>query len=134
MSAAVSALRGSMRISSGPLRIMLKPRSAFSSWRDETPRSRSAPPICRNAQLIENLVGVAEICLAQGDAPADVRELFARVLDRVRILIERQHVRAGLQNRFGVSAAAAGSIDNERARSWREQFDRLPARAPDDDK
>src|SRR6266404_6139047 len=45
MLAAVTTFCGSIRISSGPFRITLKPRCAFSSCRDDTPRSRSAPPI-----------------------------------------------------------------------------------------
>ena len=72
-------MRGFIRMSSGPLRIMLKPRSAFSSWREETPRSRSAPPIFCNSELVENFIGVAKIRLTQSDPTAEMRQLLARV-------------------------------------------------------
>ncbi len=54
-----------------------------------------------------------------------MREFFACMRDRFRILIERKHVGASLQNGFGVTAAAAGCIDNQRAGTRREQFDRF---------
>ena len=76
-----------------------------------------------NAELVENFIGVAEVCLMQREAAAVGRECFARLRDRVRVLIERQYIGACFQNGFGVSAAADCSIDNQRARMWREQLD-----------
>ena len=48
-----------------------------------------------------------------------------RKLDRVRILIERQHVGAGAQNRLGVAAAAAGRRRRMSDPARREQLDCL---------
>ena len=62
------------------------------------------------------------------------REPLAGVLDRVGILIEGQNIGAGPQNLLGMSAAAAGGVDDQRAGARREQLDRFRARAPDDDK
>ena len=45
---------GSIRMSSGPSRMKLKPRSASSSCGDETPRSKSNPSTCRRGFLSLN--------------------------------------------------------------------------------
>ena len=80
------------------------------------------------------LSGITKICLAQGDARADMRQLLARVFDRFGILIEREHIRAGFQHQLGMTAAAAGAIDHERAGTRGEQFDRFCRQTPADDK
>src|SRR5205807_6303354 len=41
------------------------------------------------------------------------------------ILIEREDIGACFQDRFAVSAAAAGSIQDQDTRTWRQQFDRF---------
>src|SRR5205807_676252 len=69
-----------------------------------------------DAEFVENFIGVAKICLAKRDAAAEMHQLFARLFDRVRILVERENVSAHFQNGFSVAAAADCSIDNERAR------------------
>ena len=45
---------------------------------------------------VENFAGIAKVCQAQSHARANVRNLFARVLDRVRILVQGQDIRARL--------------------------------------
>ena len=73
-----------------------------------------------NAEFVENFVGVAKVCLTQSDTAAEMGEFLARLFDRIRILIERENVRTGFQNRFGMTAAANRSIDNQRAGVGRE--------------
>ena len=112
-------------MSSGPLRMMLKPRRAFSSWREETPRSSSAPEMDDDAEFFQHLPGIAEVCLAEGDAATDMRQLLAREFDRLGILIERKNVRARLEQKLGMAPASAGAVDDKGARAWREQLDRF---------
>ena len=112
-------------MSSGPLRMKLKPRSAFSSCREETPRSRSAPPICENSQLIENVARVSEIGLAEGRSAAGMAQHRPGLFDRFRVLIEGQDVGPRFENGFAMAAASAGRIDHERSRPWSEQLDRF---------
>ena len=50
-------------------------------------------------------------------------ESRAGELDRVRILIERENIRAGAQDRFGMAAAAAGRIDDKGAGVRRKQLE-----------
>ena len=40
-------------------------------------------------------------------------------------MVEREDIGPGQQNRFGMAATAAGTIENERTRARREQFDRF---------
>ena len=79
----------------------------------------------RNPELVENFVRVAKVRLPQGDATAEVSEFFPRLFNCVRILIEREHIGARLQNRFGMTAAADCAIDNQRAGMRRQKFDRF---------
>ncbi len=84
---------------------------------------RAADP--DDPQLIENFSRVAEVCLAQRDARAELRQPFARMLDRIGILIERENIRARPENFRAVAAAAASPIHDERARARRQQLDRF---------
>ena len=65
---------------------------------------------------------VAEIRLPKGDAAAKWCQPFVRMSDGIRILVQSENIRASLQDRLAMSAAAASAIDHERARPGREQF------------
>ena len=81
------------------------------------------PANADDSELVEDFSGVAEVDLPQGHAAAVGSESLAGVLDRVGILIERENIGAGPQNLLGMTAAPAGGIDDQRAGTWREQFD-----------
>ena len=113
----------------------LKPRSAFSSWREETPRSSNRPADSLRSRVGRALLSASRNLLCRNvTRPPNGRKPFAGVLDRVGILIERENIGAGAQNCFAVPATAAGRIDDKRAGARRQQLDRFRARAPDDDK
>jgi hypothetical protein len=92
-------------MSSGPARITLKPRSAFSNWRDP--------------------LGLAEIRLTKGHPAAELSQPLPRELNRVRVLVQRHHIRAGPKNFGGVTAAAAGTVHDDRPGTRRQQFHRF---------
>ena len=78
----------------------------------------------RDPELVENLAGFAEICpAATSRARRNSARRSAREFERVRILIEGEHIRAGAQDRLGMAAAAASRIENERTWPRREQLD-----------
>ena len=84
---------------------------------------RAADP--DDPQFVENFSGLAKICLNERDASAVFRQFFAGEFDRVRILIEGENIGPGAQNLSGMSAAAAGAIDDERSGPRRQRFHRF---------
>ena len=104
----------SIRMWSGPLRMTLKPRSAFSNWRDET-RIEQCSANSHNFQLVQHR-GVAEVDLPQRHWATRRNGPFAGVLDRVGILIKRQDIGgAGAQDFFGMTPAPASRIHDSSA-------------------
>src|SRR5205823_13262290 len=89
-------------------------------WPQGSASIENSTAVSFNAEFVENFVGVAKVCLTQGDTAAEMAEFLARLFDRIRILIELENVRTGFQNRFGMTAAANRSIDNQRAGVGRE--------------
>src|SRR5439155_4687468 len=67
-----------------------------------------------NTKLVENAIRIAEICLLHEDAPAEMREMLVHMLNCIRILIQSQNIGATFQERFGMAAAAARCIQDER--------------------
>src|ERR1043166_9760099 len=51
---------------------------------------------CPDIELVENLIREPKICLAHGDATTEARQTFRSLQDRVRIMIERDNIGAGL--------------------------------------
>ena len=109
-----------MRMSSGPSKRKLKPRSGVSICGDETPRSSSRPVILRDAALGQRRRQLRE---------AGVHDLEARVGDRVgarpgrrdgdRVAVDADHARARAQARqqlARVPAAAEGAVDIDAVR------------------
>ena len=48
-----------------------------------------------NAEFVENFVSVAKIRLAQSNPAAEMGKVLARMLDRIRVLVEREDIGAG---------------------------------------
>jgi hypothetical protein len=68
------------------------------------------------AKLIENTIRVPEIRLPHNEAPAEMRQSLAHVLDCIGILIQGQDIGATSQERFSVTATAARSIYDQKTR------------------
>ena len=112
-------------MSSGPLRIEAETAvGVFQLARGDAEIEQRAADL-RDPKFVEDATGLAKVGLPQGDAVAEVRQASGRERERVRILIEREDIGARSQNRFGMAATAAGTIENERTRARREQFDRF---------
>jgi hypothetical protein len=112
-----------MRMSSGPSKRKLKPRSGVSIWGEETPRSSSDPALGeRRRQLRE---------AAMHDLEARVRDgirALPRGRDRGRILVDRDDARPRAEPReqlARVPAAAEGAVDVQAVGSRHERIDRF---------
>ena len=104
--------------------MMLNPRSAFSNWREETPRSSSAPPTPVMSKFVEHLARPRESSPAASvTRPPNCASRSPAKAIASGILVEAENVRSGLQNRLGMTAPAAGSIHDQRARTRRKQLD-----------
>ena len=66
---------------------------------------------------------LAKVGLPQSHAAAELRQSLTRIRDRIGILVQPEHIRAGLQNQLRVTAAAASAINDQCARARREQLD-----------
>src|SRR4029077_19458782 len=73
-----------------------------------------------NPELVENTICVSEICLPHDDPPAKMRQTLGHVLDCSRVLIQSQNIGTAFYKRFRVAAAAARSVEDQRACFWLE--------------
>src|SRR4029077_11202095 len=80
-------------------------------------------PDLRDPKLVEDATGLAKVGPPQGNAVAEVCQASSHERERVRVLVEREDIGPGQQNRFGMATTAACTIENERTRARREQFD-----------
>src|SRR6478672_198035 len=79
----------------------------------------------RDAEFVENFVGLTKIALPQSDTTTEFAEPIACMLNRIWILIEAKDICACAKDCFGMTASPACRIYNQSAGPWCEQFDRF---------
>src|SRR5215472_19066207 len=90
------------------------------------PQIKKGASDAANPKLIKDTVCVSEICLPHDDAPAKMRQTLGHVLDRIRVLVQRQNIGATFQKRFGVASATTCSVENYQACFRVELFKDFP--------
>ena len=113
-----------MRMSRGPSLRYEKPRSAWSSCGDDTPRSNRAPLISSTAVVVERLGELVESAMARAHAGSELGQRLGRGVECLGVLVDAEDVdlRVVAQQRGAVPAPAEGRIDDGAGRHHREEF------------